>query len=147
VEMFKKVVVAVGLGDGVGELLKPLKEMNFLDHSEIHFVHVFNTFNYTTVLSDFPFVYPIEADRTPIKKAILGLLEKTSRVVLPQGFKGKVIHECLFDESAKFKFSEYVNEQKASFIIVPSRKKRGVFESSFAQYVHKHTEANLLLLK
>jgi hypothetical protein len=34
--MFKKVVVAVGLGDGVGELLEPLKEMNFLDHSEIH---------------------------------------------------------------------------------------------------------------
>ena len=146
-EMFKKVIIAVGLNTGVGELLKPLKEMNFLDQSEIHFVHVFNTFNYTTVLSDFPFVYPIEADRSPIQKAILGLLDKTAKAVLPEGFKGKVIHECLFDESAKFKFSEYANDQKATLIIVPSRKKRGIFESSFAQYVHKHTEANLLLLK
>lgn len=146
-KMSKKVIVAVGLNDESSTLLKPMSEMDFLLESEIHFVHVFNTFNYTTVLSDFPFIYPIEADRAPIEKSILELLAKTSSEVLPKGFKGKIIYKCLFDENAKFKFSEYTNEQDASMVIIPTRKKREIFESSFAQYVNKHTKANLLLLK
>ncbi len=143
----KKVIVAVGLANEMVEMMKPIHEMEFLAESEIHFIHVFNTMNYTTVFSDFPIVYPIEADLKGIEESVLKFLAKTSKAVLPPNFKGKIVQKCIFDAFPKERFSEYVNENKADLVIVPTRQKRGIFESSFAQYVNKHTEANMVLLK
>jgi len=143
----KKVVIAVGLSNEMPELMKPLREMEFLSQSEIHFVHVFSTINYTTLFSDFPLIYPIEADRKSIEESVLALLVKTSKEVLPKSFEGKVIQRCLFDDRPKDKFCDYANEIHADLIIVPTRQKRGIFESSFAQYVSKHTKANIIFLK
>jgi hypothetical protein len=143
----RKVLVAVGLSAEMTELIKPLREMDFLSHSEIHFVHVFNTMNYTTVFSDFPIIYPVEADLKAIEESVTAFISKITKEVLPKGFEGKVVQKCLFDAIPKEKFSAYANEHKFDLVIVPTREKRGLFESSFAQFVNKHTHANMILLK
>lgn len=143
----KKVIVAVGLADEMSNMMKPIRGMDFLSHSEVHFVHVFNTMNYTTVFSDFPIVYPIEADLSGIEGSVLNFLAKTAKDVLPPNFTGKVVHKCFFDPSPKDKFCDYVKEMNADLVIIPTRDKKGLFESSFAHYVNKHTHANLILLK
>lgn len=143
----RKVIVAVGLSDDYIGMIKPVSEMEFLSHSEIHFVHVFNKMNYTTVFGEFPIVYPVEADLKSLEESIMAHITKVSKEALPKNFSGKVILKCLFDTSPKDLFCDYVNEQKADLVIVPTRQKRGVFESSFAQFVNKHTHANMILLK
>jgi nucleotide-binding universal stress UspA family protein len=142
-----KVVVAVGLSSEMFEMLQPLRDMDFLSKSEIHFVHAFSTINYTSVLSDFPLIYPVQADRKAIEESVLALLAKCSHDILPKDFSGKIIKKCLFSDTPKEAFSDYVKENNADLVIVPTRQKRGFFESSFAQYVNKHTEATMIFLK
>ncbi len=143
----KKVVVAVGMFDDVSKQLAPIREMGFSSNSEVHFVHVFNTINYTTLLGDFPMLYPVEADRNSIQESIVALLMKISKEVLPSGFEGRVHHKCLFDESPKYKFCNYVKEAHADLVIIATRQKHNIFDSSFAQYVNKHSNANMVFLK
>lgn len=143
----RKVIIAVGLSNEMAELIKSVRDLEFLSHSEIHFVHVFNTMNYTTVFSDFPIIYPVEADLKAVEESVMSYIKKISHEILPKEFEGKIIHKCFFDAIPKQKFCDYVNEQKADLVIVPTREKRGLFESSFAQYVTKHTHANIILLK
>ena len=142
-----KTVIAVGPFDEINNRLAVLKTMDFLKTNEIHFVHVFNTVNYTTFIGEFPVVYPVQADRDAIEKSIVSLLNGIGKKVLPDNFDGKIITRCLFDVSPKAKFSEYVTETNANLVIIPTRLKHNLFDSSFAQYVNKHTHANLIILK
>lgn len=143
----KKVVVAVGMFDDISKQLSPMRDMGFLSNCDVHFVHVFNIFNYTTLVGDFPLVYPVAADMKPIQESIVALLMKISKEVLPAGFDGRVHYQCLFDESPKYKFCNYVKEAHADLVIIPTRKKHNIFDSSFAQYVNKHSQANMIFLK
>ena len=145
----KKVVLGIGLSSEMTELIKPLRDMDFLSHSEIHFVHVFNSTSFTTVFGDFPIIYPVAVavDPKAIEESVLTFLTKFSQEVIPDNFKGKVVTKCLFDNSPKDKFCDYVNENRFDLVIIPTRQKRGLFESSFAQFVNKHTHANMLILK
>jgi hypothetical protein len=143
----KKIIVAVGISNNAIELLSPMRDMEFLSHSEIHFVHVFNSFNYSSVPADLSSLYPVAPDLKVVELSIMDLLLKTSQEVLPPNFKGKVIQKFLFAENPKEKFVEYVTGEKADLVIIPTRQKRGYFESSFAQYVNRRTTANMFLLK
>jgi hypothetical protein len=143
----KKVVIAAELSDDMSEVLKSVRSMDFLKHSEVHLVHVFNTIDYGFVFGEFPLVYPVEADRKAISESVMSMLQKTSKEILPPGFEGKMVEHCLFSENPKSKFCEFVKESGADLVIVSSREKHGLFESSFAQYVGKHTAANLLVMK
>jgi hypothetical protein len=142
-----KVVVAVGVDGDVKKQLEPLKKMSFLSHSEIHFVHVFNLINYVSYIAEFPIVYPVESDRKILQQSMLSLMTKMVSEVLAKDFEGKVIVQCLFDESPKAKFCEYVKEVHADTVIISTREKHGFFDSSFAQYVNKHSSANMIFLK
>ncbi len=145
----KKVVVAVGLRNSVASSdgMASLGEMSFLQESEVHFVHVFKTINYAAVFGEFTAVYPMESQRLEIENSVLTSLVGLTKDVLPPNFKGRVIHRCLFTETPKLEFCDYAEKIKADLIIVPTRRKRGIFESSFAQYVNKHTRMNMILLK
>jgi hypothetical protein len=147
VKFANKVIIAVGLSDEMSEMIKPVRDLEFLVNSEIHFVHVFNTMNYTAVFSEFPIVYPIGADLKAVEESVLSFIAKISKEILPKSFSGKIVTKCLFDAIPKERFSDYVNDEKADLVIVPTRQKRGFFESSFAHYVNKHTNANMILLK
>ena len=139
--------MAVEFSDQLTELLRPLKEMDFTAQSEIHFVHVFRTITNSFGLGEVPLVYPIMSDRGVIEQSGLVLLASVSDRNLQKNFDGKVVHKVLFSDYPKGKFCEYVNEVKADLVIIPTKEKHGIFESSFAQYVNKHTTCNMILLK
>jgi hypothetical protein len=143
----KKVAVAVSMDDDLLEHLKSIKQMSFLNHSEIHLVHVFNTISYAVGFAEAPMIYPIEDDRKAIEQAVLGRLAQVSQNILPADFKGKLVHKCLFHDNPKEKFSDYLHEIRADLAIVATRKRRGLFESSFAHYLSKHSESHLIVLK
>lgn len=145
----KKVIVAIGLTNSVAssEGMKTLVDMSFLEKCEIHFVHVFQTINYTAVFGEFTAVYPMESNRSEIEQSVLTSLVGLTKDVLPPNFSGRVIHRCLFAQTPKVEFCHYVTHTGADLVIIPTREKRGFFESSFAQYVNKHTSINMILLK
>lgn len=142
-----KVIVAVSPADNIESLLSPLREMNLPSTTEIHFVNVFALVTYSYWMSNAPLVFPIESDRKEIEASTVKKLTEIGHHVLTENFKGKIIAKCLFGESTKSTFAEYVNKENASLVVVAKRAKRGLFESSFAQFVNTHTKANLLLLK
>lgn len=76
-------------------VLSPVREIDFLPHSEIHFVHVFDPFNYSSVMSDFPFVYPIEIELKAVELSVKDLLIRIAQGVLPKNFTGKVVQKFL----------------------------------------------------
>lgn len=143
----KKVAIAVEMDEEVTGLFDMVREMEFLKNSELNFVHVVHTVSYSFGLADSPLVYPIEADRLEIKRVVLDRLTRFSNEHLPKGFDGKVNIHCLFAEHQREEFSRFVKDQNIDLVIVATRLKHGFLESSFAQYVNKHTNANLLLLK
>lgn len=143
----KNVIVAVGMTDDVFKLLAPLRDMSFLSHTEVHFVHIYKTVNYTSYLGDFPSPFPAEEERASVRESIETLLRKLSTEVLPISFEGKVHHQCLFGEGPKYKLCDYIQEVNADLVIIPTRKKHDLFESSFAQFLSKHSSSSVLILK
>jgi nucleotide-binding universal stress UspA family protein len=143
----KKVVIAISLNDDMVETLRVVKHMDFLKNSEVHLVNVFNTVSYAFGFGEFPLVYPVEADRKLIEQSVLAKLVHVSGEIVPESFEGKLIQKCLFSDKPKERFCDYVNDIKADLVIVAAREKRGLFESSFAQYVGKNSKANILTLK
>lgn len=143
----KKVFIAIDLSLKQEELLKPLKSMDFLNHCEVHFVHVFPTITYGVGFGEYGLIYPIEADRKVIEQSALATLVKISQEVLPPNFEGKVLQKVLFHENPRRMFSDYARDVHADTIIITTKRKHGFFESSFADYVNKRTECNMIYLK
>jgi len=113
----------------------------------VHFVHIFRTITYTFALGIAPLTYPIESDRKAIEESATSLLDSISKKVLGDKFEGKIILRTLFSENEKKSFTSYVQEQKPSLVIIPTKSKHGLFESSFAAYVNKNTETDVLMIK
>lgn len=143
----KKIIVAVDFNSEIKNLLNDMKEMTFIQDSEIQFVHVASKITYSFVFSNMPLVYPVEDDRKTIEESTIANLVKLSKEVLPENFTGKVSHHCFFSENPKQGFVEYINTENPDLIIIATRLRKGLFESSFAQYVDKHTQTNMLLIK
>ena len=143
----EKVALAVSLKDDLVNLINPIRDLEFLSHSELHFIHIIPTVSLPALYLEHPLTFPVSEERKNIEAKVLAQLEKKSKDVLPVHFDGKVVYRCLFDQNPKERFCHYVDEIKASLVIVPTRKRRGLFESSFAQFVVKNTEANMIFLK
>ena len=144
----KNVVVAVGIAenDEGANSYEVLSEMSFLNHSTIHFVHVFKTILYSSVIGP-SLIYPVAEERYKIEESMFQYLKRTFAPVVPASFEGQAHFKCLFSEVPKQALVKYATEVEADLVIVASRKERGIFESSFAQYVNKHTMADVLILK
>jgi hypothetical protein len=142
----KKVVIAVNLEDDPAKIFAPVKALEFLKYAEIHLVHAFQTTTYALGFGEFPLAYPIEEDRRTIEQSVLALLHKVSLDLFPDN-SFKVIQKCLFSDDPKRKFCDYLGEVKADTVFIATREKRGLFESSFAAYVNRHSDANLIILK
>lgn len=143
----KKVVIAVPLTDNMSQMLQGVRGMEFLKDSEVHLVSVFNTINYAVGLGEVPLVYPIIEDREKIEKSVIDRLKQLSSDILPAEAKDHAVIQCLFGENVKETFCDYANKVKADAVVVATRKKRDFFESSFAQYVTKHLDADVIILK
>ncbi|MCM2351266.1 MAG: universal stress protein [Bacteriovoracaceae bacterium] len=143
----KKVVIAVPLTDNMSQMLEGVRGMEFLKESEVHLISVFNTINYAVGLGEVPLVYPIIEDRKKIEESIMERLKQLSTDILPAQAKERAVIQCLFGENAKETFCDYVEKVKADTVVVATRKKRDFFESSFAHYVTKHLDADVIILK
>ena len=143
----KKVAVAINLNEPMKDILSGLKDLEFLNKSEVHFVNVYLTTMYAIGLGESSIVYPIVSDQKRIQESTVAALQKMAPALLSSKFEGKIITDCLFGDDPKRKFCEYVEENHIDTVIVAAREKRGFFESSFTQYVNKHTRANMIVLK
>lgn len=143
----KKVLIPVALTDNQKDLLKPLRGMDFLSGCEIQFIHVFPTVSYASVMNEAAFIYPMENDRRVIEQSTLATLVRMAEEVLPPHFQGKVTQKVLFAEDPRKMFSDYANEIHADTVIITTKRRHGFFESSFAEYVNKHIDSNMIYLK
>ncbi len=143
----KKVAVAVNLNDPLRDHLALIRDLDFLTESEIHFVSVHRTATYAIGLGESSIVYPLDIDQKRIHEKTVAELMRLAPEILPQGFKGKLVAHCLFGDDPKRRFCDYVSEVGIDTIIVAAREKKGLFESSFTQFVTKHTRANVIVLK
>ncbi len=137
-----KVAIAVDVSVEAPGEFDSLKEMNFLEKSEIHLIHIFQTTTYYGSL-----VYPVSAEREKLQQKIVALLKSIGEKNIPKNFTGKIHFDCLFNDTPKKAFCDYVEKNHINLVVVSSREKRGLFESSFAQYVSGHTKANMIILK
>lgn len=144
---FRKVAVAVDLTQDFPQVFQSIKELENLKHAEIHFVNVFQTTYFPMGLGETSLVYPLETDRKLIEESVMATLEKKSSELLPKDFTGKVILKCLFSDDPKFEFSKYVATEKIDLVVVATRQKHGIFQSSFTNYLANHSAANILMLK
>ncbi len=143
----KRVVIAVDFTEDILKRLKSLRKLDFLNHSEIHFVHIFPTMTYPFGLGEFPLILPMEADREKFSQAGLALLANMIEVAMSATFVGKAVTKILFSDDEKGTFTSYTREMKADLAIIFSREKHGIFDSSFGQYVSKHTACDVLFMK
>lgn len=140
----RKVIVAVNLEETTKEQLAMLRSLEFLKKAEVHCVHVYHTTNMGYGLGEFSLALPVEPDRQALEKSLTETLKESCR----DCFSGeKVTYKCLFDADPKEEFCLYAKEVKADTIVVFSRAKHGIFESSFAQYVVRHTNCHTVILK
>ncbi|HXH31907.1 MAG TPA: universal stress protein [Bacteriovoracaceae bacterium] len=145
----EKVVIAVDLAMITAEQVRSLGHVEFLNHAEVHFVHVYqtSTYGYGSILGQYSLVYPVESERNIIEQSALVSLAKFSHKTLPSVSEGKIIYRCLFSDKPKLKLTEYAVEIKADSILVMTRERHGFFDSSFAQYVSRNSKCNVIILK
>lgn len=144
-EFGKKIVVAVDIQIASADQLFQLKWLNILTNAEVHFVHVYQTTIMTYGMGEFCQIYPAEADRKSIAVSVTEVMRKLYEGSVDPGTK--VVTRCLFDENPKEEFCSYAKEVKADTMIIFTRERHGLFDSSFAQYVARHSPCHVLILR
>ena len=143
----KCVVVAVDLADDIEVVLSRLHKMDFIKDAEIHLVHVSLKIVYSYPIGFGALTYPITDDRVVIEQTVVKEISDLKDRILPVGHTGRIVVECLFGEKPAETFCNYAKEKNADLMIVVPRKKKGIFDSSFAKYVINHSDINVMLLK
>lgn len=144
-ELGKRIVIAVDIAKEARGRFDELKELKFNSDSEIHLVYVFQEIGFNFAIDAYSMAYPLVNDRLEIEKSVNGALKDLVKEIFPKDLK--VHTHCLFSENQKEKLCDVSDELKADVVILAARKRHGIFESSFAQYMLKHSERNLLILK
>ncbi len=144
-----RVAIAVDVSFEAPGEFEALQEMTFLNKSEIYLVHIFQTTTYTFgfPLSEAALVYPIQHERMRIAESVQKQLKMIGDKNIPKTFAGKIHYQCLFHDNPKKAFCEFIDTHHIDLVLVSSREKRGLFESSFAQFVAGHSKANMIILK
>lgn len=144
-ELGKRIVIAVDIDKEARGRFDELKDLKFNSASEIHLVYVFQEIGFNFAIDAYSMAYPLADDRLEIEKSVNGALKELAKEVFPKDIK--VHTHCLFSENQKEKLCDVADELKADVVVLAARKRHGIFESSFAQYMLKHSDRNLLILK
>ncbi len=115
---------------------------------EIHITHGFETNVYAGEF--YAQYYPSEKDFPVIQKSSIELM----RNVLDKAFSEKKIdsiyYHCLFSPNRKDVVANFAETLEADLVVVATRALtglKGVFSSSFAEYMIRHAHCNVLVLK
>lgn len=142
---FKKIIVAVGLDEETHEALLKIKKIDIHPDTEIHLVNVFPVILYARGMHLAVLTYPLPQERPAIEETVLAKLKAVKDEILPE--HKKVVFKCLFDSNEKAAFNDYVGSRNADLVVVATRKRHGLFDSSFAQHQLKHSHSNVLVLR
>lgn len=140
-----KVIIAADVFHHTKDIVPLLRSMSFIQNSEIQLVHIFHTMTYVVDVNEYPLAFPVVDDRKQIEKFVLNSLNRLKEDIFPK--TSKVATLSLFSDDPKRYFCDYIERERPDLVILAARKKRGVFEGSFSQFITKHTESNILILK
>lgn len=140
-----KIVVALDLQDSSSSHLRRLQDLDLPKGAEVQFVYIYQTAITTYGLGEFCQIYPTDPDRSELELAIVSAMMKRCQDV--SGITDNVIYRCLFDENPKEEFCLYAKEVKADTLVVFTRERHGLFDSSFASYAAKHSPCHLIIIK
>ncbi|HXH73462.1 MAG TPA: universal stress protein [Bacteriovoracaceae bacterium] len=141
----KKIIVAVSLDGETHNALMKLKEVDIGHDTEVHFVNIVPVVLYARGMQFSLLTYPLPQERPAIEESVIDKLKGLKGEILPH--HGKVVYKCIFDPNEKAAFNDYVLSEQADLVVVATRKKHGLFDSSFAQHLLKHSPGNVLILK
>lgn len=141
----KKVIICMPMDEELqNEIFAGLKKLDWLNDSELDFVHMFKEESFPYMLP--PTIYPDQDQKIEIRKTIeeifIGLTKD-----LP--YKN-MVHHCGFSESPKEGMVKYLKEHNADLAIAFTKEKHGLsglFSSSFADYLVDHAPCNVLVLR
>lgn len=144
-EFGKRIVIAVDIAKEARGRFDELKEIHWISGADIHLVYVFQEIGFNFTIDAYNMAYPLPDDRDAIEKSVNEELKKLGQEIFPKNVN---IHtHCVFSENQKEKLCEITQELKVDVVILAARKRHGIFESSFAQYMLKHSDRSLLILK
>ena len=103
----EKIIVAIDINKPAEVFLPSLGKLDFLKHSEIHFVYIFQTILYPYTLTEYSFIYPVEEDRLKIENEVIDNLKKTTEGLILKNSPTKIEYVCLFDENPKKRLGQY----------------------------------------
>lgn len=141
----KKVIVAVSLEDETTKTLMQLKNMDIVKDAEIHLVHMFPVVLYARGMSFEALTYPMPDEKPRIEEQIKASLKDLKNEIFPE--HKNVVMKCIFDVNTKAAFTDYVGNEKADLVVIATRHRHGLFDSSFAQHQLKHSPASVLVLR
>lgn len=141
----QKVIVAVSLEEETYKALLQLRNMDIGKDVEIHLVHMFPVIIYAHGMSLNALTYPLPQEKPRIEEQMKASLNDLKKEIFPE--HTNVQTKCLFDVNIKAAFTDYVEKEKADLVVVATRHRHGLFDSSFAQHQLKHSPANVLVLR
>ena len=128
------------------DVLSALKRMDWLNDSEIHLIHIFQLLNYGDGLS-FNISFPSRENEKELTQAVVEKMQSFSPQFLPLAHVGKVVYECLFSEDPKEKMIQYLQKHQIDMVFLATRQKRGLFESSFATFLSRHSPCPVFVIR
>lgn len=143
---YTKTVVAVSLEDQNIQALSQIGDLPFNETSEIHLVHVFEIHQLS--IDFIPNLHLSPEDLLSVEKwGEEKLLEVRDKIGLSE--KNCVV-KCLISSNPRQEFLNYADTQGATLIVAVAKERegvRGLFESSFTNFLNKFSKCSLLLLR
>lgn len=147
--MNKKIGICVDLTEvSINQIKRKLRELNYDQVEEIHLIHGFQKQVYVDnfFFTQFPFKEQLEE----IQKSALEVLEDIDKSTELSNKNIKVIKKCLIADFPKKDIADYAKEESLDQLIIATRVRHGIegfFSSSFAEYMVRHVEAELLIIR
>ncbi len=145
----KKVMICADLKtQSLDTLSSRLKKENWQGVGEIHLVHSFEKHVYAGEF--FISSFPNETQYPEIEESVLEVLTKLEHDIFRPDNQIPIIKKCLISSNAKDNINHYAMENNIDEMYVATRGMHGIaglFTSSFAEYMIRHSQCELHILR
>ncbi|MGE3610466.1 MAG: universal stress protein [Bacteriovoracaceae bacterium] len=142
---YSQTVIAVDLDDASTKTLSQVSDHKLPAGSTVHLVHVVEV-NYLSLLPQ------LQLSSDYKSKIENNVLEKLKQIQKSIGLENSsnCILQCLISMNAKQEFLNYADKIGATLIVAAAKERegfKGLFESSFTNFLNKFSHTNLLILR